>query len=106
MKRLLLLALLVMVAFLGVQALALGSTTTSGQQVVSSIHQHAVVSAISDNTASGAVLLSSGSDVVYVTRTGKKYHASGCRSLSRSKIKTTRAKAEKDGYTPCKVCKP
>lgn len=46
------------------------------------------------------------SDVVYVTRTGEKYHKSGCRYLSQSKIKTTRAQAEKDGYTACKVCKP
>ena len=44
--------------------------------------------------------------VVYITKTGKKYHRSSCRYLSKSKIKTTLKKARAQGYTPCKVCKP
>ncbi|MCB1188458.1 hypothetical protein KDL29_14945 [bacterium] len=43
--------------------------------------------------------------VVYVTKTGKKYHLDGCQYLRQSKIKTTLAEARK-AYDPCKVCKP
>jgi len=43
--------------------------------------------------------------VVYITRTGKRYHLEKCRYL-RSKIKTDVAEATETGYTPCKVCKP
>lgn len=45
-------------------------------------------------------------DVVYVTRTGDKYHRDGCRHLAKSKIKTTRGEAEKTGKQACKVCRP
>jgi len=44
--------------------------------------------------------------VIYVTNTGKKYHKGNCRYLSKSKIKTTKSKAQNSGYTACKVCKP
>lgn len=44
--------------------------------------------------------------VVYVTKTGKKYHKGSCHHLRQSKIKTTQSAAEKSGYTACKVCKP
>ena len=43
---------------------------------------------------------------VYITKTGKKYHLDGCRSLSHSKIKTTLKEAKANGYTACKVCHP
>lgn len=43
--------------------------------------------------------------IVYITRTGHKYHRAGCRYLSRSKIPMTLSQA-KDGYSPCKVCMP
>lgn len=44
--------------------------------------------------------------VVYVTKTGKKYHKSSCHYLKSSKIKTSKSKAKESGYTACKVCKP
>lgn len=44
--------------------------------------------------------------VVYVTRTGEKFHRSNCRYLRQSKIKTTKNEAVKNGYSACKVCKP
>ena len=44
--------------------------------------------------------------VVYVTKTGEKYHRETCRYLSKSKIKTTLGEAKREGYTACKVCKP
>ncbi|WP_423149722.1 hypothetical protein [Rubrolithibacter danxiaensis] len=43
---------------------------------------------------------------VYVTKTGSKYHRDGCRYLSKSKISISKKEAIKDGYEPCKVCKP
>jgi hypothetical protein len=46
------------------------------------------------------------SQTVYVTRTGKKYHREGCRSLAQSKIPMTLKDAKAKGYEPCKVCRP
>ncbi|WP_084164020.1 hypothetical protein [Olivibacter sitiensis] len=43
---------------------------------------------------------------VYITRTGAKYHRDGCRYLSKSKIKTIKKEAVKNGYEACKVCRP
>jgi hypothetical protein len=44
--------------------------------------------------------------VVYVTRTGKKYHAKSCRTLHRSKTVTPmrQSEAEKKGYAACERC--
>ena len=43
--------------------------------------------------------------IVYITRTGKKYHRGGCRYLKKSKIAIALSKA-KVKYGACKVCKP
>jgi hypothetical protein len=43
--------------------------------------------------------------IVYVTKTGAKYHRAGCRYLSKSKIPMTLKEAKKK-YGPCSVCKP
>ncbi len=42
---------------------------------------------------------------VYVTRTGVKYHLSGCRYLRRSSIPMKLSEARKT-YTACSVCRP
>jgi len=42
--------------------------------------------------------------VVYVTRTGHRYHKAGCRYLRYSSIRMTRTEALKLGLTPCHVC--
>ncbi len=42
---------------------------------------------------------------VYVTKTGSKYHRSGCRYLNKSKISIDLSSA-KSMYTPCSVCNP
>ena len=47
-----------------------------------------------------------GETKVYITRTGKKYHRDGCRSLSKSKIEVTLTEAKARGYGACKICKP
>ena len=44
------------------------------------------------------------SGTVYITRTGKRYHAAGCSSLRSSSIKTTRKAAEAQGLSPCQRC--
>jgi len=44
--------------------------------------------------------------VVYVTRTGEKYHCKGCAHLRKSSIPLSLAEAKRKGYTPCSHCKP
>lgn len=44
--------------------------------------------------------------IVYITRTGKKYHTEDCRYLSKSKIPITLKEAIQRGYTSCSVCSP
>lgn len=45
------------------------------------------------------------SETVYITKSGKRYHKSGCRHIvGRDVIEKTIAEAEEDGYTPCKDC--
>ncbi len=43
---------------------------------------------------------------VYVTKTGSKYHAAGCRHLSKSQIPMSLSDAIASGYSPCSVCRP
>jgi len=43
---------------------------------------------------------------VYLTKSGTKYHADGCRFLSKSKIPCTLADAKAKGFGPCSVCNP
>ena len=43
--------------------------------------------------------------IVYVTRTGKKYHRDGCRYLRKSKISMKLSEAQKR-FGPCSVCWP
>lgn len=42
--------------------------------------------------------------IVYVTRTGHRYHQGWCRYLRQSKIPMSRSKALQAGFTPCRVC--
>lgn len=44
--------------------------------------------------------------IVYVTKTGTKYHRIGCSYLSRSCIPITLSNAIVRGYTPCSKCNP
>jgi micrococcal nuclease len=55
--------------------------------------------------APGAGSTASGT-TVYITKTGEKYHADGCRYLSQSKISISLADAKARGYEPCKGCQP
>ena len=42
--------------------------------------------------------------IVYVTRTGKKYHQAGCSHLSKSSIPVTLEQAQLEGKQPCSRC--
>ena len=42
--------------------------------------------------------------VVFITRTGSRYHVDGCQYLRRSRIPVTKRDAEARGHTPCLVC--
>ena len=44
--------------------------------------------------------------VVYITNSGSKYHAAGCRYLRKSKIEISLSDAQAQGYEPCSVCNP
>ena len=44
--------------------------------------------------------------VVYITKTGKKFHKASCRYLKHSKIEVSRDEAMATGYTACKICRP
>lgn len=44
--------------------------------------------------------------MVFITKTGKKYHTIDCHYLKYSSIKIEINKAKDQGYTPCSVCKP
>ena len=48
----------------------------------------------------------SANTIVYVTRTGTKYHRDGCRYLSQSKIPIKLSEAKRRGLTACSVCRP
>lgn len=44
--------------------------------------------------------------VVYITRTGEKYHVSSCSYLRRSCIPIDLSDAKSSGYSPCSRCHP
>ncbi len=46
------------------------------------------------------------SDIVYITKTGSKYHRITCSSLRSSAIEITKDEAISRGYTACKRCRP
>lgn len=52
------------------------------------------------------ISFSTNAQTVYITKTGKKYHISTCRYLSKSKLATELKSAIDCHYTPCKVCHP
>jgi hypothetical protein len=58
---------------------------------------------ISENRAS---LPYSADNMVYVTRTGRKFHRKSCRYLTGDARPLSREEALKSGYAPCSLCKP
>jgi hypothetical protein len=54
----------------------------------------------------GKATADNGDTIVYITKSGKKYHADGCRSLSKSRIPIKLRDAVARGFTACSICKP
>jgi len=52
------------------------------------------------------VFAASADTVVYITKTGAKYHRGSCSYLKQSKIETTLGSAVSRGYGPCSRCAP
>ena len=44
--------------------------------------------------------------IVYITKTGSRYHRKQCSTLTRTRISITREEARKRGLTPCRHCRP
>jgi len=44
--------------------------------------------------------------IVYITKTGSKYHRAGCKYLKKSCIPISLEDVKAMGYTPCSVCNP
>ena len=44
--------------------------------------------------------------IVYIAKTGKKYHLENCRTLQGDKEAVDLNEAIKNGYEACKICKP
>jgi len=44
--------------------------------------------------------------IVYITKTGEKYHTEKCSSVRSSKIAIELGEAVERGYQPCRICKP
>lgn len=66
----------------------------------------AVACASSQPDARTAVSSQPAAATVYITKTGTKYHADGCRHLAKSRIPIALDEAKKKGYEPCSVCQP
>jgi hypothetical protein len=45
-------------------------------------------------------------NIVFITRTGIRYHRGSCWHLRKSRVPIEIGEAKEKGYTPCKVCKP
>lgn len=57
-----------------------------------------------NNTQTYTTTENTNSAIVYVTKTGKKYHSAGCSYLKNGKIEMTLTDAKAQGYTPCSRC--
>lgn len=66
-----------------------------------------IVAALAVATGNAATKLSM-PDVptVFVTESGEKYHNSSCRHLKKSRKELSLDVAKKQGYKPCRTCKP
>ena len=64
-----------------------------------------VIQTPSDKVQDEPLVSDNQSQVVYRTRTGKKYHRAGC-SYLKSKIETTVSEAQSMGLGPCSRCNP
>lgn len=66
----------------------------------------ATTQATSQTTTKTTSTSNTDSAVVYVTKTGEKYHRAGCSYLKSSKIEMSLSDAKNKGYTACSKCNP
>ena len=59
-----------------------------------------------ENTEKSPEVQASEDDIVYITKSGKKYHTVDCPHLKKSKLATTIAEATNSGLTACSSCNP
>ncbi len=87
----------------------------SAQKGIWSLAKQAIPARTSNNTADNPNNIVAGQpepnvanldQIVYVTRTGKRYHKMNCEHISKSKTAISLKEARLKGYTPCHVCKP
>ena len=89
------------------------STLTEAEGKVSELKAAAAKAVVATSSSSSTSAVNSAPSqsqnneyTVYITKTGKKYHRAGCRSLSKSQISISKSDAISEGYTPCSVCNP
>ena len=75
------------------------STSSSSNVQANDIYENTTTKSNTSNTEKKET-------IVYITRTGHKYHRNGCRYLSRSQIPISLSNAKSSGYDPCSVCNP
>ncbi len=66
----------------------------------------AQVTAAADVSTHRDVSIPDDTVIVYITRTGTKYHRAGCHHLRHSHIPLTLAEAKERGYSACSACRP
>ena len=84
------------------------TTTSSSNKATASSSQKKSSASTSSSTTTQTTTQAnqSNSRTVYITKTGEKYHRSGCKYLRKSCISTTLSSALAQGYTACSVCNP
>ena len=87
-------------SFIKVTHSSSGKSSSSGHSHSSNSNDHRHTNSHSSNASNSSTT----STYVYVTDTGSKYHKSGCRYLSQSKIRMKLSDARSAGYEPCSVC--
>lgn len=81
--------------------------TSDGKSLQVDTKNATTAEATEEETTQTTDTTNAGNDaVVYITRTGKRYHREGCSGLSNSKIPSTVEEAKAKGLTPCQNCKP
>jgi len=110
MKRWKLAVLLVVAAGLVCVGYAIGSHQERPSEAAVTARGVSEAHAVAQTAQVAAVVavqpMKASDPTVYKTKTGKKYHLSGCSSLSKSKIPIKLSKAKAEGLTACKRCKP
>lgn len=96
-------AITVEVPAITVEVPSITTATTTDKAGTSSVPIEITMPA--QQTTASAPVEEPQSEVVYITKSGKRYHKADCRHIAgHDVIEKTIAEAEEDGYTPCKDC--